>query len=301
MLLRRRLSLLAKAVRAPFLLASAIPVLLGAAVALANTGRFNLGLLLESLLGCVALQAGANVANDYYDWLSGADALCHPSPYNGGSQVLPSGQVTADQERRLYLILYASALLIGCHIAWQVGPTVLLIGFTGLMLGHCYTAPPVAFSYRGLGELVTGITFGPLIVSGSYLVQTGSLHWLPVLVSVPVGLLITAVLYINEFPDYLSDQAVGKLTWVVRTHAQQIWVYQWLVGGATLTALGLLAQQNPWFILAAIPLSWLAGRPLLATRRLTAAKMLPLQRGTLELHTFTGLGLTLAYLISGLR
>lgn len=286
--------------RAPFLVASAIPVLLGAAVAMAVSHQFSLSLLLESLAGCVALHAGANVVNDYYDWRSGADALHQPWHYNGGSQLLQSGQTTPQAVRRLYLTLYSIALLLGCHIAWRVGLPALLIGLAGLILGHWYTAPPVAFSYRGLGELVTGITFGPLVVSGSYFVQAGRLDWLPVLVSVPVGLLITAVLYINEFPDYLQDKAAGKRTWVVRTDGEQIWVYRWLVGSALLMALCLLSWQGKWFLLAALPLGWLAVRPLLIAHRRCSETLIPLQRGTLKLHAFTGLGLTLAYFIVGL-
>lgn len=297
----RRLLLLSRAVRAPFLLATVIPVTLGAAVAMAETHRLSPSLLLLSLVGCVALHAGANAANDYYDWLSGADTAHDPWKYSGGSQVLQSGSLTPRQVRRIYHSLYMVALLVGIYIAWQVGLTALLIGLVGLALGHWYTAPPMAFSYHGLGEVVTGLTFGPLVVSGSYFVQAGRLGWRPVLVSLPVGLLITAVLYINEFPDLRRDAWAGKSNWVVLTDAKWIWIYQVLISSAVLLALVTLVQVGPWFILIGLPLTCLAVKPLLHSRLWSPECIAPLQSGTLRLHTVAGLSLAFAYFIAGLR
>lgn len=299
-MMRERLRLLAQAVRAPFLPVTAIPVLLGAAVATAETRHLLSGRLFLTLLGCLALHAGANAANDYYDWLSGADVRHQPWRYSGGSQVLQLGRMRPGWLRRLYRSLYLLALVVGCYLAWLAGPTALLIGLSGLALGHWYTAPPIAFSYRGWGEVVTGLTFGPLVVLGSYFVQTGRLSWAPLLVSLPVGLLITAVLYVNEFPDYRLDVQAGKRNWVVLTRGQAAWVYHLLVCSAAGLTLLMLLRLRPWLALAGIPLIWLAIRPLHDNPTLSPERLLPVQSGTRRLHALTGLTLTLVYFLSGL-
>ncbi len=295
MSIREYFGLLVRAVRAPFLVASVVPVLLGAAVATANGHPLHLGLLVRSLIGCLALHAGANVANDYYDWQSGVDAAHQPWHYNGGSQLLQANLFTPWQARLLYRSLYGVALALGIQISFQVGVIALWIGLTGLVLGHCYTAPPAALSYRGWGELVTGIAFGPLAVTGAYFVQARSLSWLPVLVSLPVGLLITAVLYINEFPDYLQDKAAGKRTWVVLTCGRSLWIYQGLVLAALLLALLILLWAGWRLFLLSLPFAWLAWHPLRQCEQLSSDALNPLQRHTLKLHACTCLILTLTF------
>jgi 1,4-dihydroxy-2-naphthoate octaprenyltransferase len=296
---REQIRLFLRAVRAPFLLATLIPVMLGAAVASAETHRLNISLFLFSVLGCLALHAGANVANDYFDWQSGADTSHDPWPYNGGSQLLQSGQLTARQAQQLYRSLYAVALLTGTYVAYRVGPPALIIGLLGLALGHWYTAPPVAFSYHGLGELATGLAFGPLAVTGSYFVQAGRLAWQPVLVSLPIGLLITAVLYINEFPDFQHDAKAGKRNWVVQSGGRFVWIYYLLVIAAVLLTILSLSQISFWFAVSGIPLACSALVSLLRKVDTSVEKLLPLQSGTLRLHTLTGLLLTLVYFWSG--
>ncbi len=292
-------TLFLRAIRAPFLLASFIPVLLGSAVALQQTGRLNPWMLIISALGCCALHAGANVANDYYDWLSGADPVHPPRQYSGGSQLLQAGLLLPADLQRLYRLLYLTALVIGIYISFLKGPVALFIGLLGLAFGHWYTAPPVAFSYNGLGEVVTGVTFGPLAVLGSYYVQTGSVDWTPAIVAFPVGLLITAVLYINEFPDRAEDAMAGKDTLVVRTEGKLFGMYETLIVMALLSTLLILLQLNPWFVVAVLPLALLSLHSIVQGRRLfiMPERLVPVQSGTLKLHAATGLLLTMAYVI----
>lgn len=291
--------LLLRSIRAPFLVASCIPVLLGAAVALHQTGQLSPWLLVISVLGCCALHAGANVANDYFDWLSGADTAHPPRKYSGGSQVLQSGLLMPHHFSRLYRFLYLFASLLGLYISWLRGPVVLIIGLLGLSFGHWYTAPPVAFSYHGLGELVTGLTFGPLAVLGSYYVQTSTISWQPVAVALPVGLLITAVLYINEFPDRAEDASAGKNNLVVKTDGRCFSMYEILVSMALISTLLILVQLNLWFVVGIVPLIALAAQSIMHGRRLfiMPERLAPVQSGTLKLHAATGLLLTVAYVL----
>lgn len=90
------------------------------------------------------------------------------------------------------------------------GNKILFIGILGMIVGFFYSAPPFAASYRRFGELFVGIGFGPLIVVGSYITQTGAFSWTPLLASIPIGLLIAGVLFLNEFPDVEADVKAGK-------------------------------------------------------------------------------------------
>lgn len=294
----QKLLLFWQAIRGPFLIASGVPVLLGTAIAYAQLGYIRLVLFVLALLGCMLLHAGANVANNYYDWLSGADGSKPPEMLSGGTQLVQSGQLQPAKLRQLFLVLYAIAFACGTVIALHVGFIALLIGISGLVLGHGYTAPPTSFSYRGWGELVTGVTFGPLTVLGSYYAQTACFNWQPLLASLPLGLLITAVLYINEFPDRQTDEAAGKMTWVVLTKGQAIGVYQALIILALLTALPLLFSASPWiigfyFVLAMLGLqaAWQGQKFFSCPERL-----LLVQAKTILFYTLTGLLLCVFYL-----
>jgi 1,4-dihydroxy-2-naphthoate octaprenyltransferase len=299
-MLRRRTTIYFRAVRGPFLVASAIPVLLGTAVAYARLGRLNLPCFGMALLGCMALHAGANAANDYFDWLSGADPPRPPRPFSGGSQCLQEGSMTPRAQRRLYCSCYLLACLLGIVLAREVGPGVLLFGLIGLVFGHGYSAPPSAFSYRGWGEAVTGLTFGPLAVLGTYYVQVGALHWPPLLASIPVGLLITAVLYINEFPDWEEDARARRKTLVVRSGGRLFAAYQALVvAGLIFTAITLISLSF-WLAGALLPLIWLSVTSIRQGKRCypQPERLTPVQAKTLALHVGSGLLLTIAHLCS---
>lgn len=114
------------------------------------------------------------------------------------------------------LASFAAGSLIGLYLNYSCGSnTILILGIIGVFLGFFYTAKPLRIGYGSLGELATGIGFGPLMVMGSYYVQAQSLPFKAFLISIPVGLLIALVLFINEFPDYAADKSVEKRTLVV--------------------------------------------------------------------------------------
>ncbi|MEW6723306.1 MAG: prenyltransferase [Bacillota bacterium] len=294
-----RWSVLARCIRAPFLVASLLPTFLGAAVAVGEGHSLHPLLLLWSLLGVGLLHAGGNAANEYYDWRSGADRPRPVRRFSGGSQVVNDGQVSPEGLRRVYRTCFLVALLLGFYVTALVGPWVLILGLIGLALGYWYTAPPAALCYRGLGEVTVGAAFGPLLVLGAYYVQAGCLDWLPLAVSAPVACLITAVLYINQFPDRWEDAAAGKANLVVRSQGESIAPYLWLTGLAAAGTTALLAWRSPCLAVSALPLvglTVLAGRGARALYR-TPERLEPVQGVTLVLHTLTNLGLIAAFLL----
>jgi 1,4-dihydroxy-2-naphthoate octaprenyltransferase len=311
------LALLARAVRAPLLPATIVPVLVGAALAW-REGHLDAPYLGLTLLGVALFQLGANAANDYFD--RGADqANLTPTPFSGGSRVIQRGLLRARTVALLALALFAAGTAVGLHIAfhlqWDHGAGLVPIvglGVLGLGLGLLYSAPPFRLAHRGLGEVAVGLGFGPLLVAGSYLVQTtatiGIARVSPeaLLFSVPVGLLIAAVLTINEFPRHPWDAQAGKRTLVVRLGAARaIRGYGALLALAygSIAAAALLTGWWPVLLaLLTLPLAVRAWR-ILRRAHGEPYKLMPANATTLALHLGTGLlllgGLVLARVLPG--
>jgi 1,4-dihydroxy-2-naphthoate octaprenyltransferase len=242
-----------KASRAPFFLDVMFCVCLGAAVAWHESGAFDVWLLAACLAGVMLLNGGTNLANDYYDHLSGADeANPGPTPFSGGSRAIQEGTFSPRAMRNAAFICFALAAAVGAFLFWRLSAhgfhrvwPVLAIGAVGALSGFFYTAPPLRLGYRGWGEFLAGLNVGPLAILGSYCAQAGVPSWGVVLVSLPLGFLSSALLVINEIPDADVDRAVGKRHLVARMGVSRApWAYLLLVvaayasaGAAVLTGL----------------------------------------------------------------
>ena len=204
--------------RAPFLTASVVPVVLGAVIGWQRVGAFHWGYFLLTLVAAMSIHAGTNIANDYFDHLSGNDPVNveFVSPFTGGSRLIQEGLLSPREVLMESLFFFALGSAIGLYLTWARGPIVLVLGLIGLFSGFFYTAPPIYLAKWGIGEFFVGLNCGFLITLGSYYVQTRSLTWEPIVAAIPVACLIAAVLWINEFQDVPADHAVGKDTLVVR-------------------------------------------------------------------------------------
>jgi 1,4-dihydroxy-2-naphthoate octaprenyltransferase len=204
--------------RLPFLSATIVPVVLGIAIA-ARQGSFDLVSAILTVIGAAFVQLGLNVANDVFDSVQGADeANVTPTQFSGGSRVIQYGLVSLRQMAGLATAFYVGAGVIGLVLlALRGSPTLLVIGVVGFVVSIGYTAPPLKFVYRGLGEIAVAVGFGPLMLLGAYVVQTrGALSWEPFVASLPVALLVMLILYVNEIPDRRGDARAGKRTLPVR-------------------------------------------------------------------------------------
>jgi 1,4-dihydroxy-2-naphthoate octaprenyltransferase len=300
------LKLLIRATRAPFFTATIVPVLLGSALAW-HDGYFHLGFFVLTLLGAVAFHAATDVINDYGDHKSGNDEINQElTPFSGGSRVIQERILTAGQMLRLALVFYAIGITIGLFLAAVRGLPIFWIGLIGLALSALYTVPRVGLSYlgHGLGELAVGLGFGPVMVGGAYYVQAQRFTPQMWYASLPVGLLITAVLYINEFPDYLADKAAGKHTLIVKLGRRSsvpgyvilmLGTYGAIAGGVALELL-------PWPVLIAFLTLPLAMRGIRGLRQFhdQTPKLIPSNALTIQVHLLTGLLLVAAVVADGL-
>ena len=232
-----------------------MPVLLGIAIA-ASHGTFTWWTALLTLVGAFFAHLGINVSNDVFDTLSGADeANVNPTQFSGGSRVAVYGLLTVRQLALLSAVLFAVAGLVGLGLVWITGSlTLLAIGAAGIVVGLAYTAPPLKLVYRGLGEIAVFCGFGPIMLLGSYVVQTGNLAWEPIVASIPVGILVALILYVNEIPDRAGDAAAGKRTLPVRLAPSTI--QRGYLGAACVAfaviVVGAAAGLLPWPTLVAV-------------------------------------------------
>ncbi|HET9520837.1 MAG TPA: prenyltransferase [Candidatus Limnocylindrales bacterium] len=227
--------------RLPFLSGTIVPVVLGIAIA-AQQGLFDVLTAVLTVIGASFVHLGLNVANDVFDTAQGADdANVTPTQFSGGSRVIQYGLVSFRQMAGLSAAFYLLGGAIGLILLAIAGsPALLVIGVLGIVISLGYTAPPLKFVYRGLGEIAVAIGFGPLMLLGAYVVQTrGALSWEPFVASLPIALLIALILYVNEIPDRRGDARAGKRTLPVRLPKPTvIAIYRAAVSAAYLILVG---------------------------------------------------------------
>jgi 1,4-dihydroxy-2-naphthoate polyprenyltransferase len=189
------------------------------AFAAAHDGPLALGWLTLTVVAILSVEVAKNASGEVVDFDSGADLAVRPedrSPFSGGKRVIVDGILTRSETIAVAAVFYTVAVGIGAVIVLGRSREAFWFALAGLALAYFYHSPPLSLSYRGLGELAVVVTYGPLICAGTYLVQRGYLSARPVWASLPLGLLIGAFLWINEFPDYRADLESGKRNLVVR-------------------------------------------------------------------------------------
>ena len=292
--------------RAPFFTGAVVPLVLGAIVAWHQTGDMKWGLFFLTLFGGVILHAAANVANDYFDHKSGNDEANTEfvRPFTGGSRVIQVGKLPPAKVLTEAIVLYALALLIGIFLIWKSGIWVLILGVFGALTGFFYTAPPLRFVHRGIGEIFIGLNFGIFMVLGSYYVQTSQLAWEPVIIAVPVAILIIMILFINEFQDANADASVGKNQWVVRLgKANSARLYTIMVAlvylSVGIAVLLKLVPASTLLILLSLPIA-LKAVSITNKFHSDSQKLIPANASTILLHLLAGVLLSIGYVIDKL-
>jgi len=289
--------------RAPFFTGAIVPVILGGAIAWHQTSKFDWPLFLLTLIGAVLIQAGANVTNDYYDHKSGDDGANTEfvRPFTGGSRMIQNGLLTPREVFIEGVICYILGAGIGLWLAYERGLPILYIGLIGVATSFFYTAPPFKFVHRGIGEIFIALNFGALTVLGSYYVQAQTFSWIPVIASIPVGLLIMLVLYINEFQDYNADRSVEKNHWVVRLGRERasVWYAIFLAATYLSVIVAVVVSAIPvWalVVLVTLPLAVKAVK-IARVNYDSPQKLVGANALTIQLHLAIGLILSGSYLV----
>jgi 1,4-dihydroxy-2-naphthoate octaprenyltransferase len=206
------LRLWALAARPRTLPAAIAPVLVGSALGLNERGDLRPLAFVAALVGSVFIQIGTNLANDYSDARRGADSEDRLGPVRvtaGG--LLPPRRVLVGT-----YVAFGVAVAAGIYLAAVAGWQLLVVGALSIAAGVLYTGGPRPYGYVGLGELFVFLFFGLVAVNGSYYVQTEELSWDAFALSIPVGLLASAILVVNNVRDIDTDRRAGKRTLAVK-------------------------------------------------------------------------------------
>jgi 1,4-dihydroxy-2-naphthoate polyprenyltransferase len=243
--------------------AAVAPVLVGTALA-ATEETFKPLTFVAALLGALFIQIGTNLSNDYSDARRGADTEDRLGPV----RVTAGGLVPPRQVLKATWLAFGLAVLAGTYLIATAGWELLLVGAASILAGVLYTGGPRPYGYEGLGEVFVFLFFGVVAVTGSYFAQVEDISPEALMLAVPVGLLASAILVVNNVRDMETDRRAGKRTLAVRLgRARTRALYAAMVAGAFLTALlpWPFGDLDPW-----LAVSWLAlplALPLVRTVR----------------------------------
>jgi 1,4-dihydroxy-2-naphthoate octaprenyltransferase len=250
-----RLAIWVAATRPRTLPAAVAPVLVGSALAW-HAGGFSLWPALICLGFALLIQVGTNFANDYYDFVQGADTAARVGP----RRAVAAGLVTPTVMRRAMAGVFAVAFLLGLSLIHWGGPWLLVIGVASILCGIAYTGGPYPLGYHGLGDVFVFLFFGLVAVGATFFVQVGRLTGECLLLAVPVGLLAANILVANNYRDAETDAATGKRTLVVRFGRK---FARWQFGLSLALALALAGVagwwlDSAWLLLPGLltPMAW---------------------------------------------
>ncbi len=273
--------------------ASVTPVVIGSVLG-ALDGPFSWGRFFMALCGALFIHIGTNMVNDYYDHQSGVDTLASQS----GSQVLPRQLLSPNAMYWGGIIAFVIGSVFGLMLVRLCGWPILALGVASVLAGYFYTARPLSLAYIALGEATVFVFMGTVIIIGAYYVQREMFALAPVLISLPVGCLVAAILQANNIRDIEADTSHGKntLATLVGRRAAN-WELAVLIYGAfVLTGLLVLSGYAPWSIL----LTFLSIRLAIpAVRRVFQEdELLGIDEQTAKLHLEYGALLIVGLLLS---
>lgn len=298
------MSIYLKALRAPFLTGSLTPVLAAAALAFLREGTIQWSFLGACLIGVGGVHLGANLLNDFADAKDTDPINQRVTPFSGGSRVIQDGEMSRKAVLVYALLWLALGFVMGLYLFYNGRPWVGLWGLLGLGAGVVYSLRPAYLMGRGMGEGAIFLAFGPLLTLGAYYALTGQTSLIAASLGVIPGFLITAVIWINQFPDMPADGGVGKANLVVRLGlANARWVYLALMI-APFAYLFVLAftHQLGWLVLlglAALPLA-LAGVVTTVRSYAFHGEVVKAQAKTIQTHMILTLLIAVALVVERL-
>jgi 1,4-dihydroxy-2-naphthoate octaprenyltransferase len=191
--------------------AAVAPVVLGSALAW-HDGHFSAGASVLCLAFALLVQVGTNFANDYYDYVKGADTAARVGP----RRAVAAGLVTPATMRRAMGLVFVTAFVVGLGLLPWGGWPLLVVGVASIVCGAAYTGGPWPLGYLGLGDLFVFLFFGLVAVCTTYFVQMGAVTTEAALAAAAIGVLAANILVVNNYRDVETDAAAGKRTLAVR-------------------------------------------------------------------------------------
>lgn len=283
-----------KAARAPFLVVSFMPAILGGIIAWKD-GFFDWTTFILATIGIVLAHSAADFIDDYFDFKNGnlgnKEQQFHDSP-------LIRGEITTKQVLWATFICLIPALAIGIYLFSIIGKPVLYMTILGTFIVFFYTSPPFRLNYRGMGETALFFAFGPMIVFGVYYVLTQQFSWEPIFVSIPVGIFTMNVGLVSNTFDYDDDVKSKKHTFPVkfgRPNAVKLLIYGTILAFGAIIASTVIGLTS-YFSLSVLLLTFMAYNVIEDTSKFEENFLYTKAMGTaIALTSLMGLLLTLSY------
>ena len=299
--MRSKLQLWYDVTRPYSLPATSVPVIVGTDLAWYH-GQVDGVLFLLALFGSVSIQIGANLANEYLDYVQGIDR----GDSLGPAGVILRGELAPKQIFWATVLAFFASVMFGSYFVFIYGWPILLLGVVSILAAWFYTAKPLSLGYRALGEIEEFTFMGPVIVVASYYVQVGSLALTPILVSLLVGMLVLPILHANNLRDVVQDDERNRLTWVVLAYRRfgaekgkvvSIGIYCLSITGAYVMLLVLtLTHHMPlWSLLALLTIPEAYAMIKFVRSGVEGKPLNRLVRGTARLELLFGIMLTIGY------
>lgn len=222
------------------LLAAVVPVMVGSALAI-SLKKFFLPYSLIALLCSILIQIGTNFTNDLYDYLKGSDTTKRKGP----RRVLASGLISVKEMRLAIILVFGVTFVLGLYLVYSAGLIILWVGILSIFAGIIYTAGPFPLAYNGLGDVFVFLFFGIVGTMGTFYLHTQEISMLALIVSIPVGALITNILVVNNYRDVDEDRESNKNTLaVIMGRKFSKWQFIIMIAVSYLTSIILFLKFN---------------------------------------------------------
>ena len=281
---------------------SIVPFILGTCVAAGSGFQIHWTYALLAILVIILVEIGKNGVNEYYDYKSGTDlfvASADRTDFSGGKKVIIDGLLTLNQVAWISFYCLLAAVILAIPLVIY-SPQILWFGIAGLFLSIAYSMPPLKLSYRGLGEIAVGLTFGPIIVTGAYFLQAKQIDIAPILLSIPLAFLIANVLWINEVPDIEADRKAGKMNLVARRGRTKVlhgYALLFILAYVSIIACAILLRNPIYAISIVTSLIAFKAVRIAKTNVMNTNKLIAANGLTILNYLVTGLILSMASLI----
>ncbi len=287
-----------KLTRPHTLTAAFVPVFLGTVLALHFTS-LHLFLFLAMLFACLLIQAATNMFNEYYDYVRGLDT---EKSIGIGGAIVRNG-VKPKTVIQLAFLLYFISLLLGIYICVNSTWWIAVIGIVCMAAGYFYTGGPVPIAYTPFGEIVAGLFMGNIIILISFYIQTGFINLVSILISIPISILVGAILLANNIRDLDGDKEHGRKTIAIligRRNAIRLLATMFLVSYLLLVIFVITGQASPWILIAfiSIPKAVKATKGFIGKTQ--PLEMMPAMQATAQTNTIFGFLVSIGLLVSTL-